>query len=977
MKQYIILLISLFTMGFAKAQINVNNGINTQAINNSNVFLDASTAFSFEAGAPNNRGKGLVIPSVNLITFQFDLTLADGSTFPTYFDGMIVYNNATGNTLTTGNRSSTVTAVMPGYYYFSNPNGSNTQNVTGGVWKPLGGGNSVNIYNSDGTINTNRTVTMGAPLTFRGQQILTVDSGAGSSSSVKMQPATGAGAPAALMQLNSDNQALQITRIANTAAIAAPADGMMIYDNASNCYKGYQNGKWTGCGFVYADPSSGGTAVISSFNCAGSTPGGSMTALMPISGVTQTIPVTVTVGGTYDITTTSTNGIIFRGTGTLMTGSQNIILFAYGTPAAGGSYGFTLTTTPSCGFTRTVYDASSGGTAIISAFDCANSIANGGNMTVGLTPTGISQTIPVTVSTAGTYNITTTPVNGVTFSGSGTLAAGAQNITLYASGFPNQAGTPTFTLNTTPNCGFARTIVHPSSNGTAVISGFNCNDGSGAAGTLTAGVAPSGVTQTITATVTTGGTYNISATANGVTFSGTGTVVAGSQSIILTATGTPTATGNANFILNTSPNCNFNRTIGNNPTSNGTAVFTYANCSQFANGTMIANGGVAGISQTIRLNVTTAGTWNITTNTVNGVYFTGSGSVGTGTQDIVLNAVGNPAAAGSYTYTTNTNPNCQFNRSVANNPSSNGTAVLSYVNCSQSANGTMTAGAGVAGISQTIRINVSTAGTYSITTDNVNGVYFTGSGSVGTGVQDIVLYAVGNPSAAGNYNYTPNTNPSCPFTRSITTADAIYNAIASVAGCTSCSAYTAAADNSWIKVTAAEYNALMTSVAGTGKYMASDAIMSANYGASPGLNQTTTVRGPGINTLPAAQYVIGFRLKSWTQGAVNVAAGSQVKINTGSSSANGNFTNLGGTIGAYSVGAQTDSYWVLKRPSLQTYTGGASYVAIYETTNGQTAASVSGSLTRSYSTGNVSTAGSDLPGDGLQIQVISTGTKQW
>ncbi|MFN3489045.1 MAG: hypothetical protein ACK4YV_07915 [Emticicia sp.] len=101
---------------------------------------------------------------------------------------------------------------------------------------------------------------------------------------------------------------------------------------------------------------------------------------------------------------------------------------------------------------------------------------------------------------------------------------------------------------------------NPSTNGTGIVSAYTCNTAS--AGTLTVGTAVSGVTQTITATVTTVGTYNISAIANGVTFAATGTFTAtGSQPIVLTATGTPLTNNTTTFVLNTTPNCYFNRTI--------------------------------------------------------------------------------------------------------------------------------------------------------------------------------------------------------------------------------------------------------------------------------------------------------------------------------------------------------------------------------------------------------------------------------
>lgn len=137
LKYKIVFFLIIFALNLANAQILTNNGMSS-TIANSNVLLDGSSNFSTESGAGTFTGKGIVIPSVDLVNFAFDLTLADGSTFPTYFDGMIVYNNATGTTLTTGNRSSLSTAVSPGFYYFSNPNGAINSNVTGGTWKPLG-----------------------------------------------------------------------------------------------------------------------------------------------------------------------------------------------------------------------------------------------------------------------------------------------------------------------------------------------------------------------------------------------------------------------------------------------------------------------------------------------------------------------------------------------------------------------------------------------------------------------------------------------------------------------------------------------------------------------------------------------------------------------------------------------------------------------------------------------------------------------
>jgi hypothetical protein len=277
---------------------------------------------------------------------------------------------------------------------------------------------------------------------------------------------------------------------------------------------------------------------------------------VPVSGVSQTITATVTKVGTYSITTTTANGVTFAGTGTFTgTGSQGITLTATGTPTAAGSNTFALNTTPGLSFSRTTNPPSANGTAVVSAYTC--NTASTGRLIGGGNPTsGVTQTITATVTTAGTYSLNTGGINGVTFSGSGTFAGtGDRDIILYASGTPSAVGTNTFTLNTTPNCSFSRTTIQPTTNGTAVVSAYAS---ASSAGTMAAGVGVSGVTETITATVTTVGTYDITATANGVTFAASGTFAGtGAQSIVLTATGTPTYATTDTYTFNTIPSFSF------------------------------------------------------------------------------------------------------------------------------------------------------------------------------------------------------------------------------------------------------------------------------------------------------------------------------------------------------------------------------------------------------------------------------------
>lgn len=126
------------------------------------------------------------------------------------------------------------------------------------------------------------------------------------------------------------------------------------------------------------------------------------------------------------------------------------------------------------------------------------------------------------------------------------------------------------------------------SNGTGVVSSYNCSTAS--AGTLTVGVGVGGVTQTITASVIKVGTYNISAISNGVTFVGTGTFSGtGNQNIILTATGTPLVAGTNSFTLNTSPGCSFSRITASFICGTTTVTFNY-NGSNVTYGTVLSNG---------------------------------------------------------------------------------------------------------------------------------------------------------------------------------------------------------------------------------------------------------------------------------------------------------------------------------------------------------------------------------------------------
>ncbi|WBV53795.1 hypothetical protein [Chryseobacterium gambrini] len=51
----------------------------------------------------------------------------------------------------------------------------------------------------------------------------------------------------ALLELKSSNQAILLTRVANTSVITTPVNGMILYDKSVNCFKSYENNAWSPC----------------------------------------------------------------------------------------------------------------------------------------------------------------------------------------------------------------------------------------------------------------------------------------------------------------------------------------------------------------------------------------------------------------------------------------------------------------------------------------------------------------------------------------------------------------------------------------------------------------------------------------------------------------------------------------------------------------------------------------------------------
>ncbi|MDQ6843091.1 MAG: hypothetical protein M3Z92_01880 [Bacteroidota bacterium] len=164
-------------------------------------------------------------------------------------------------------------------------------------------------------------------------------------------------------------------------------------------------------------------------------------------------------------------------------------------------------------------------------------------------------------------------------------------------------------------------------------------------------------------------------------------------------------------------------------------------------------------SNTVQVEVTVAvpGTYTISSNTLNGVSFTKSGTfTSAGVQNVTLAGTGTPAATGNQIYTV-----------------SYGTAQCTFsINFGSASAGTLGGGGGnctpftVGGVYQQgivlnqtnsvqLQVNVTTPGNYFITTNTVNGVSFSKSGTFASaGLQIVTLAGTGTPINSGAQTFT-------------------------------------------------------------------------------------------------------------------------------------------------------------------------------------------------------------------------------
>lgn len=395
-------------------------------------------------------------------------------------------------------------------------------------------------------------------------------------------------------------------------------------------------------------------------------------ALVPTSN-TITVTVDVTRTGIYTITTDTVNGYFFRGVGTFTSLGANVVtLRGNGTPFAEGVNNFVVSFDGTqCDIQVTVLPEGSGPATftLTGSPSCTTPVINGTyGKTIPLTAAN-TVVLNVNVTVAGTYNVTTTNVNGMIFSGTGTLATGAQTITLTGTGTPTTAGNNTIPVTAgSSTCSFVINVVDLIT-GTLGGSPGACTPVT-VNGSYYNGFALDATnTIQIQITTTAGGPYNISTnTTNGFSFTGSGSVpAAGTHTVTLVGTGTPNATGAADFTVTFGTStCTFSVNV------NAGAEFTADCTSATVNGTYQAGQTLSSAVHTVDIvvNVTVLGPYNINTTATNGIVFSDAGTFSSlGAQTITLTGSGTPTAAGTFNIPMPGSTPCTFPLTCAAAPS--------------------------------------------------------------------------------------------------------------------------------------------------------------------------------------------------------------------------------------------------------------------------------------------------------------------
>ena len=282
----------------------------------------------------------------------------------------------------------------------------------------------------------------------------------GSMSFAQVKIGLPAGAPQVSSLLDLSNtgdgtRALTLPRVATTASIVTPVNGMLVYDISSNCTKVYDNGAWSSC--------LGSSPTGASVNCAASTLNGNYnqgTALTAANSVT--IYVANNTSGAITITPSLTDVNL---SGTAAAGmSVASVSPASVTPAVGGGtvpVTYTLSGTPTAGGSFTATWTKLGLTCAKTGNVCLTMLP------ITVTSTTTPATLPIPTAAGNTIDFVAaggTPNSSMTWAMSSNPATGVFSSPATGTGATAQAiliaggsGIVTVTFTAVNTCGVTLT----------------------------------------------------------------------------------------------------------------------------------------------------------------------------------------------------------------------------------------------------------------------------------------------------------------------------------------------------------------------------------------------------------------------------------------------------------------------------------------------------------------------------------------
>jgi uncharacterized protein (TIGR02145 family) len=384
-----------------------------------------------------------------------------------------------------------------------------------------------------------------------------------------------------VLELQSTNRALLLPRVANTAAIPTPVNGMVIYDLSASCSKSFENNAWSSC-WSSSSGTNPNTATVT-VDCNNSGFQGTMLSGIAITNgfyrvtivnntfASVTIPLAAadlvlsgnTAGSpavTVGIISATAGGASITSIAIPALATQTLFYKINGNPTTSGTLNGV--------WSKGIFSCQ-GSTVIgapLATLNCAGAVHNG--ILYRITPASdVSSDIPYTGGDGNAHPgqvVTSTGVTGLTATlAPGNFAVGNGNLNYVITGTPSATGVATFAISIGGRtCNLTRNVLLQ----LGTITSLNCA-GATNNGTLTPGVVASGVTSVIPYTGGNSGSHDgqvvTSTGVTGLTATLTaGTFTASTGTLTYTITGTPSGVGTATFAINIGgQSCNLTRTV--------------------------------------------------------------------------------------------------------------------------------------------------------------------------------------------------------------------------------------------------------------------------------------------------------------------------------------------------------------------------------------------------------------------------------